>query len=115
MSPSNVVDEENEGPNIGNNLEKSTSSGVKKKLVIDCNLEKKIFCLPEKVLFHLLTFLLPDYPRLIQVSSVWYFKINEMFDDHMVSVDNSFIKTYMKILAFQRSYFSVMPYKLATK
>ena len=99
LSPSNIVDEENDGPSLGDNLEKGGGS-AKKKLVIDCNLEKKIFCLPENVLFELLTYLLPDYPRLIQVSSVWYFKINELFDDHMVSLDNSFIQTYMKILAF---------------
>lgn len=80
-------------------MEKKSNSS-KKRLVIDCNLEKKIFCLPESVLFLLLTYLLNDYPKLIQVSSVWYYKINEIFDDHMVTIDNSFIKKYMNILAF---------------
>lgn len=43
LSPSNIQDEDFEGANIGDNLEKLPP---KKKLFINCALDKKIFSLP---------------------------------------------------------------------
>jgi len=113
LSPSNIQDDDEvESANIGNNLEKLPQ---KKKLLINCHLDKKLFSLPDSVQFLIFSYLLTDYPNLIQVSSIWYYKINGLFDDYLVPLDNSFIKSYMNILAFKRSYFSVLPYRVGSK
>jgi len=112
LSPSNIIEDESEGTHIGINLEKLPA---KKKLYINCELEKKLFTLPQRVQFEVLSFLINEYVSLILVSPVWYYKINELFENHLLSLDNSFIKTYMDIVAFKRSYFSIAPYKFSNK
>jgi hypothetical protein len=107
ISPSNVQDDEYEGANIGENLEKLPP---KKKFVINCSLEKKLFNLPDEVQFLIFSYLLEDYHRLILISPIWYYKITESFDIAMINLDNKFIQHHMNILAFKRSYYSVMPY-----
>lgn len=111
MSPSNIVEEEQEGIHGGSNIEKI----VVKKLYVNCDLEKKIFTLPQKIQFDVLLYLLDDYLDLILVSPVWYYKINEILETYLLGLDNAFIKTYMSILAFKRSYFSIAPYRFSNR
>jgi hypothetical protein len=111
LSPSNIKDEM-EAPNLADNLKKLPP---KKKLYINCSFEKKMFALPSEVIFTVLTFVLDDYMNLALVSPLWYYKVNEVFDATLVSIDNSFIKSYMSILAFKRSFFSLKPFKISDK
>ncbi len=112
LSPSNILEDEQEGANIDQNL---TKLPAKKKLLVNCELEKKLFTLPQKVQFEIMSFLINEYVNLIFLSPIWYYKINELFENHLLSLDNSFIKTYMDILAFKRSYFSIAPYRFSNK
>ena len=111
LSPSNINDD-NEAPGLTDTLKKIVQ---KKKLFINCSLEKNLFLLPSEILFTILTFVLDDYINLILVSPLWYYKINEVFDSTLVTIDNSFIKSYMSILSFKRSYFSIKLFKLSDK
>ena len=88
---------------------------INKKLYINCELEKRLFLLPDKVQFVIMCFLIDDYLELTKVSSIWYYKVNELFENHLLGLDNSFIKAYMDILAFKRSYFSIAPYTFSNR
>lgn len=57
--------------------------------------------MPEDILFKVLSFLLNDYAKLIKVSPLWYYKINECIENAMVKIDNEFIKSYMEFLSFK--------------
>ena len=112
LSPSNIPEDEQDGVNIGDNLEKIPT---KKRMYINCELEKKLFLLPLKAQFTIISYLINDYVDLILVSPIWYYKVNELFENHLLPLDNSFIKAYMNILAFKRSYFSIAPYTFSNK
>lgn len=70
-----------------------------------------MFGLPDDILFKVLTFLLNDYAKLIKVSPLWYYKINESIENAMVRIDNEFIKSYMSFLSFKQSYITINPIK----
>ena len=112
LSPSNIMEDDNDGTNFGQNLERLP---VKKRLLVNCELEKRIFTLPPKLQFNIFTFIIDQYVNLILVSPIWYYKINELYESHLLALDNTFIKTYMDVLAFKRSYFSIAPYKFSNK
>lgn len=64
---------------------------------------------------NIFSFLVDEYPTLIRISSIWYFKIHDAFDQCLITLDNDFIKAHMGCLAFKSSYFSVTPYNLTKK
>jgi len=112
FSPSNVMEDDNDGTNFGMNLERQP---MKRKFLVNCELEKRIFCLPHRLQFTIFSFIIDEYVKLILVSPIWYYKINELYESHLLALDNAFIKTYMDVLAFKRSYFSISPYKFSNK
>jgi len=112
LSPSNVMEDDNDGTNFGMNLERGS---MKKRFLVNCELEKRLFCLPQRLQFIVFSFIIDEYVKLILVSPIWYYKINELYESHLLALDNTFIKTYMDILAFKRSYFSISPYKFSNK
>lgn len=57
----------------------------------------------------MLTFLLNDYAKLIKVSPLWYYKINDAIENAMVRIDNEFIKSYMEVMSFKQSYITINP------
>lgn len=109
LSPSNIPEDDNE---TGGVMEKLPP---KKRLLINCELEKKLFSLPQKLQFEIFSFLIDEYVNMILISPVWYYKVNEIYESHLLTLDNTFIKTYMDVLAFKRSYFSIAPYRFSNK
>jgi len=113
LSPSNIPEDDNDSTtNVGRVLDKLPP---KKRLLINCELEKKLFSLPQKLQFEIFSFLIDEYVNLTLISPIWYFKVNEIYESHLLALDNTFIKTYMDVLAFKRSYFSIAPYRFSNK
>ena len=101
---------------INNILSKQIPGGRQKVIQqprINCNLQQKIFLLPNDVIYLIISFLIDHYNTLISISPVWYYKINEIMEESLIDVDNDFIKTHMQILSFKKSYFSITPLKLS--
>ena len=80
---------------------------------INCNLQQKLFALPNEVIYLIISFLIDHYNTLTAISPVWYYKINEVMEESLVDVDNDFIKKHMQFLSFKKGYFSITPLKLS--
>ena len=78
----------------------------KKEIEINCNFEENFFSLPTDVLFLILSFLIDEYSKLELISPVWYLKMNEVFEETFLPVDNDFIKKNIKILSLKKAFFS---------
>ena len=88
---------------------------IKEEKIVKNNLEKCFFNLPQNVLFKILSFSITNYFSLIQVSPLWFFKIQEIFEDELIKLDNDFIKQNIQILSLKQSYNSTTPIKFAKK
>lgn len=98
------VQSENFTPQIGN-VKKSTVVPRQTKILLNCSLEEQLFKkVPPKILYSILEFLIDDYQSLILVSSLWHFKIKEVFDSEFKAIDLSFSKCYREFLTLKDSY-----------
>ncbi|EAR97895.1 hypothetical protein TTHERM_00279830 (macronuclear) [Tetrahymena thermophila SB210] len=93
-----------EGMMLRKQASKQNTINQSKKIKVNCNFMEQFIKLPEIAQKKIFYFLFDEQNNLRLINSLFYYKINEILEQEMVALDNSFIKSTMAILSFKDSY-----------